>query len=125
MLMGSYEIPRIDVQIVGNFMSATGDTFAPGALVQLPQGRLSVKFAKADGTYRMPRQDILSIRFAKMLYFGGQRSRRVEVGAELRNALQDTSHIDIVSANYFGTTFGEPDGWVDPRRMVLFLRGYF
>ena len=125
MLMGSYQIPKIDVQVVGNFMSGTGDTYAPEALVQLPQGRLSVKFAEADGTYRMPRQDILNIRVAKMLYFGGNRDNRVEIGAELRNALQDTAHFQIVSANYFGTTFGQGSSWVDPRRMVLFLRGYF
>jgi hypothetical protein len=43
----------------------------------------------------------------------------------LRNALQDTAHIGIVSANYFGTTFGQGNSWVDPQRMVLFLRGYF
>ena len=125
MVMGSYEIPKIGVQVVGNYMGATGDTFAPEALVQLPQGRLSIKFSKADGTYRMPRQDILNVRFAKMLYFGGQRERRVEVGAEVRNALQDKAHIAIISANYFGTTFAQPNSWVDPRRMVLFLRGYF
>ena len=59
-----------------------------------------------------------------MLYFGGNRDNRVEIGAEL-NALQDTAHFQIVSANYFGTTFGQGSSWVDPRRMVLFLRGYF
>jgi len=125
MAMGSYEIPRIGVQAVVNFMSASGDAFAPQALVQLPQGRLSVNIAKADGTYRLPHQNILNLRFAKMLFPGGDRTRRIEVGAEIRNALQETAHTDIVSANFFGTTFGQGDSWVDPRRMVLYLRGYF
>ena len=125
MAMGSYEVPKIGMQVVVNFMSASGDTFAPQALVQLPQGRLAVNFSKADGTYRMPRQDILGLRFSKMLFARADRTRRVELGAEIRNALQDTAYTDILSANFFGTTFGQGDGWVDPRRMVLYLRGYF
>ena len=123
MAMGSYEIPKIDVQVVGNYMGASGDTYAPQALVQLPQGRLSVKFAEADGTYRMPRQDILNIRVRQDAVRHQRASRRNRRGVAKRTAEHGQHECDL--AELFGTTFGQGNAWVDPRRMVLFLRGYF
>jgi len=123
MATGSYEIPKIEVMASTSFVSASGAPFAPEALVQLPQGRLSINIAEADGTYRRPRQDILSLRFAKLLFRQG--SRRLEVATEARNLLQDVAHENIITANFFSPTFAQGSSWVEPRRMVFYARMFW
>jgi hypothetical protein len=120
---GSYDIPRIDVMASATFVSASGTPFAPEALVQLPQGRLSIKFQESDGSYRRPRQDILSLRFAKMLLRQG--TRRIELATEIRNVLQNEAYESIITANYFSATFNQGSSWVEPRRMIFFARIFY
>jgi hypothetical protein len=123
LVTGAYDIPRLDVLVAVDLMSASGTPFAPQALVSLPQGRLSVNIAPPDGTYRLPFENILSLRFTKMMF--RQRDRRLELGAEIRNVLQDTAYENITTANFFTSTFGQGSTWADPRRLVLFTRWYF
>jgi hypothetical protein len=111
---GSYNLPW-NAQVAANFMSISGTPYAPQAQVQLPQGRLTINIAKADGTYRLPSQQLLWFRYLQTLFTFG--TRRLDVGADLSNALQDTAHTGIVSQNIQAATFGEPDEWVLPRRM--------
>jgi hypothetical protein len=122
-ITSSYDIPRVDVLLAADLMSATGGTFAPQAQVQLPQGTTSVNIAPPDGTYRYPFQNILSIRASKVLL--RQYGHRLELGLELRNALQDTAFESILSRNIVATTFNQGSAWVDPRRLVFFSRIYW
>jgi hypothetical protein len=104
-------------------MSASGNPYAPQALVQLPQGRLSINIEEADGTYRMPYQNSLNLRFTKLLF--RQADRRLEIGTEIRNVLQDEGFESVVTRNFFTATFGQASSWVEPRRMVFLARYYF
>src|SRR5262249_45604896 len=94
---------------------ATGQPFAPQALVQLPQGLTTVNVVPADGTYRYNAQKLLILRFEKNLFRRG--SRRLELAAELANALQDKSALTLVSQVLASSTFGQPATWGLPRRL--------
>jgi hypothetical protein len=123
LMTSAYDVPRIDVFLAVDLMSASGTTFAPQAQVQLPQGTQSVNIEPPDGTYRLPFENILSLRVTKMLFRQG--ARRMELGMEIRNLLQDTAYENITTANFYTPTFGQGSTWADPRRMVLFMRWYY
>jgi hypothetical protein len=119
----AYDMPHVNVLVAADLMSASGTPFAPQAQVQLPQGTTNVNTAPPDGKYRLPYQNILSIRVVKKLF--EQYGHRVELGAELRNVLQDTAYESVLTQNVFASTFNQGASWVDPRRLVLFTRFYF
>jgi hypothetical protein len=119
----SYEVPRIDLVIAGNFMSLTGTPYARQALISLAQGRTTINIAPPDGTYRFPAENILSIRADKILF--RKRHRRLDAGLELMNALQNEGVTSLVSQIYNASTFGQAASWVEPRRLQLVLRVQF
>jgi hypothetical protein len=41
---------------------------------------------------------------------------------DVLNLLNDTAEEGLVTDNRFGSTFGEPNLWVSPRRMILGAR---
>ena len=51
-LMGSYEVPKIAVQISGNLTAVTGTAVASTAPVRLPQGTRSINLEAAGSKYR-------------------------------------------------------------------------
>ena len=112
-------MPKIDVQMTANFMGLPGKPYAPQALVQLPQGRLSVNIELA-GNYRLPTINLLYLQFSKVLY--KNEGRRLLVGANIFNLLQDTAANDVISRNFYGTTFGQPSGWLEPRMLQFQMR---
>jgi hypothetical protein len=114
-VVSSFLIPRIETQLSATLQSVSGNPFAPQAQVQLPQGRLSVNIERADGTYSLPRQDLLNFRLTKSLFQQGP--RRLELAAEVANVLQNKAAQSIVTRNLFATTFNQPSTWVLPRRM--------
>ena len=123
LLTGAWDIPKADVFMAADLMSASGTPFAPQMQVTLPQGRLNVNIAESDGTYRQPFQNILSLRFSKYLFRQGD--RRLELGAEIRNVLQDTGYEGVLSRIVGSSTFNQASSWVDPRRGVFYTRWYF
>ena len=77
---GSYDIPRIDVRVSGNYQNLSGRTFAPFASVVLPQGRRDIKIEAAGDpdAFRAPRTSVLNLRIDKMLSFGGPSQARAD-----------------------------------------------
>lgn len=117
---GTYEVPKVLVRLSASFMSAQGGPYAPQAQVTLQQGRLNINIAPPDGSYRFPTQNILGLRFSKILFRRGD--RRVEVASEVMNALQSKAFDSITSRVFTASTFGQPSNWVEPRRMNLLVR---
>ena len=120
--MGMYDIPVIDLRVSANLMVASGQPYTPQALVQLPQGRRSINIERA-GNYRLPTQELLYLQLEKTIFSVG--GRRVMVGGQIWNVLQDTAHDDVVTQNFFSDNFGVPDQWVIPRRMHVWVRALF
>ena len=103
--------------------AVTGAPFAPQAAVQLPQGRRTINIAPPDGSYRLPSQDLLYLRFSKILFRRGD--RRVEVAAELANALQNEAANAVVSQNFYAATFNQAAAWIEPRKLYFMMKAWF
>ncbi len=119
---GGYEIPWIGVQLSGNYTINSGLAYAPQVPVDLPQGRRNVYFEPV-GSYRTPTGQWLYLRGQKTLLRRGPRN--LELGVELRNALQQTSLDTVVNRVYGSRTFGVPDQYAVPRQLLLRVRANF
>jgi hypothetical protein len=115
--LGTYTIPRIDVQIGGSFQSVPGEGVAanyvvPNALVQPSLGRplagrapnVTVNLIEPGSLYT-DRMNQVDLRFAKVLTFGG---RRVQVSADIFNAFNASP---VQQENY---TFVPGGAWRTP-----------
>jgi hypothetical protein len=121
-LTGSYDVPRIDVQLSGNLVTVSGTPYAPTVQVALRQGRRSINI-DVPGSYRGPTEAHLYIRISKMLF--RTTLHRLELSGEERNALQDTSLQSRITTVYGNPNFGLQSSWPDPRQLLLRARVYF
>jgi hypothetical protein len=121
-LLGSYEVPKIEVQVSGNLAFVQGTPYAPQVQINLPQGRRSIN-ADVPGSYRTPNESFLQMRFTKILFRTDH--RRVEVTGELRNALQELDSRSIITRVLGSANFGKPASWPDPRQLMLLTKVYF
>ena len=121
-MFGLYDVPKIDVQLSGNLLLVSGQPYGAQMQVVLPQGRINVLF-QPSGAYRQPFQNWLNLRATKSLLRQG--SRRIELTAELRNALQEISIGSIATQVFTSPVFGAPTTWAEPRRLVFLAKAYF
>jgi hypothetical protein len=121
--MGSYEVPRLGVQLSGNLDAVSGAAVSSLALVSLPQGRLAVNLEAPGSRYRTPQETYLHMRITKFLLRGG--SHRLELTGELKNALQETGSPDIQSLVFNSPTFLQANTYPEPRQLRLFARWFF
>ena len=119
---GAYEIPKVGVQLSGNLTVTTGRPYGAQFQLRLPQGLRSV-FFEAPGSYRRPGQQWLHMRVNKTLYRRG--SRHLELGAEIRNVLQETDIDSLVTQVFSSPNFGAPGAYAIPRQLMFRVRGYF
>ena len=118
-LLGSYTIPRVDVQFSGTFQSIPGpqvlaNYVAPSALAAQSLGRpLAGGAANATvsivypGTMYGERLNQLDLRFAKLLRFGGTRTA---INVDLYNALNGNAVLQE------STTYGN---WRQPQGILI------
>jgi hypothetical protein len=113
----TFLFPAIDGAVAVNFIAESGNPFAPQALVKLPQGTTAVNIAPAGGPYWLDSSKILYLRYTQTILRRG--NRRLELMAELANALQDKTVLSIVSQNILSSTFDQPNSWTLPRRLYF------
>jgi hypothetical protein len=123
-LMGSYEIPRIAVQVSGNLTAVSGGAVASTAAVRLAQGTRSINLEAAGSKYRTESEQYLHVRFTKIL-FRGDGPRRLELAGEIKNALQEQSGPDIQSTVFNAPNFLAINLRPEPRQLRLFARWFF
>jgi hypothetical protein len=110
-------IPRIDLMVSANVMIVSGLPYAPQALVQLPQGRRPINIAPPGGVNRAPRQDIMALRFSKILArHGGRKLKQME---NVNNVLQSKAYQTFITLTYNSPQFAQPSTWIQPRTMKL------
>ena len=80
-LFGSYEVPKIEVQVSGQLAAVNGTPYAPQVLVRLPQGNRAIN-VDVPGSYRTPNETFLQFRVTKILFLNAQ--RHLELTAEVR-----------------------------------------
>ena len=122
--LGSYTIPKIDVQVSGVFQSKPGALLAanyavPSAVVAQSLGRLpsgnvtnvTVNLIE-PGTMYGDRLNQLDFRVAKILRFGGTRTM---VGVDLYNALNSSAVLTYNNAFVPGGTWLQPNSILTAR----------
>jgi hypothetical protein len=119
---GSYEIPKVEVQVSGNLAVTSGRPYGAQFQVRLPQGQRNIYF-EAPGAYYREANQWLHFRVQKILLRRG--SHRIEAGAEIRNALQETSIDNLITSVYSSPNFGKPAQWATPRQLMFRVRAYY
>ena len=115
----TWHVPRVDAQISGNLSLSSGRAYGSQVRIRLSQGRRSI-YIEPPGTYRSPFIKMLHLRFTKILFRSGH--RHLELGAELRNALNETSDGHIASELQDSQDFGIPGQWAYPRQLMFMAR---
>jgi hypothetical protein len=115
-------VPKIEVQVSGQLAAVSGTPYAPQVLVRLPQGNRSIN-VDVPGSYRTPSETYLQFRMTKILF--RTTTRRVELTAELRNALQELDSRSLITRNVASPDFGKPASWPDPRQMLFLGKVFF
>ena len=122
-LMGSYEVPKIGVQISGNLTAVTGTAVASTATVRLPQGTRSINLEPAGSKYRTQNEQYMHVRVTKILFREGP--RRLELAGEIKNALQEQGGPDIQTTVFNAPNFLQMNLIPEPRQLRLFARWFF
>jgi len=122
-VLGSYDIPKINVQISGNMTAVSGMSISSTARVSLPQGARSVNLEPAGSKYRTASEKFLSMRITKNLL--RRDSVRVELAGEIKNVLQEKGGPDLQSTVYNSPNFLVQDSYPDPRQLRLLIRLFY
>jgi Carboxypeptidase regulatory-like domain len=122
-LMGSYEIPKIDVQLSGNLTSVSGTAISSQANVALPQGTRTINLEASGSKFRTPVEKFMHVRITKMLFRSGP--RRVELTGEVKNALNEMGTPSIRSQIWNNANFLVTNTFPEPRQLRFFARVFF
>jgi hypothetical protein len=120
-LSGAYEIPKIEVQVSANYTGTQGRAYGAQFQFRLPQGQQNIYF-QSPGEFRRENEHWLHLRFHKVLRKG---VHRFELGAELRNALQETSIGSLITSVFTSPNFGKQSQWALPRQLMFRVRAYY
>jgi hypothetical protein len=116
---GMYHVPKIDVQLSGNLQLSSGLPYGPQVQVRLPQGLRSIYY-DTPGSYRTPSEQWLHLRIGKSILQRG--TRRIELAAEVRNGLNETSIANLITQVAASPNFGLPASWAYPRRLAIMTK---
>ncbi len=118
-VMGSVSVPRTGIVLAANAQHFSGKPWAATAQVALSQGDLRI-LLEPPGTRRLSSQTLLAVRISRTFELGGV--RRVELLADVFNALNDSAEEGIATDNLFSPSFGRRSVFVDPRRVMIGAR---
>jgi hypothetical protein len=123
-LMGSYELPKIAVQVSGNLTAVSGIAIASTANVTgLPQGNKAVNLQAPGTQYRTPVEKFMHMRVTKIMFRQGP--RRLEITGEIKNTLNQQAVNSIQSTVFNNANFMLPNVLAEPRQLRLFFHWFF
>jgi hypothetical protein len=116
----SVAIARTGVVVGANFQYFSGKPWAATAVVRTTQNAQQRILLEPRGSRRLSSQSLLDLRVSKAVRVRGV--GRIELLLDVLNALNDTAEESVASDNLFGSTFAQPNVFVDPRRAMLGAR---
>jgi Carboxypeptidase regulatory-like domain/TonB dependent receptor-like, beta-barrel len=122
-LMGSYEVPKIEVQVSGNLTAVSGTAIASQTTVRLAQGTRTINLESPGSLYRTPEEKFMHVRFTKIMFRSGP--RRLELTGEVKNALNEMGTNSIRSQIFNNANFLVTNSYPEPRQLRLFTRWFF
>ena len=121
-MSGSYEIPKVEVQVSGNLALTSGRPYGAQFQVRLPQGQRNVYF-EAPGAYYRPSQQWLHLRINKILFRRGPTASSWAPSSGTR--LQETSIDNLITSVFSSPNFGKAAQWATPRQLMFRVRAYW
>jgi len=118
-MMGSLEVPRTGFTVAANLQHLSGKPWAASTQVSLPQGDQRI-LLESRGSRRLSSQTLLDVRVSHAIRLNS--STRIELVADVLNALNDTAADGVATDNLFSSNFGRPTMFVDPRRAMFAVR---
>jgi TonB dependent receptor-like, beta-barrel/Carboxypeptidase regulatory-like domain len=123
--MSSVNVPRTGLVLAANIQYFSGKPWAASAQVPLSQNQNQRVLLEPRGTRRLSSQTLLDFRVSRPIAFS--KATRVELLFDVLNALNSAAEESIISdvqmtASAFNSTFGQPNAFVDPRRVMLGVR---
>jgi hypothetical protein len=121
--MGSVDIPGTGVVVAANLQYFSGKPWAETALVALPQtGNQPTQrvLLEPRGSQRLSSQTLLDIRVSRVFSLG--RAGRIELLADVLNALNDSAEEALSTDYLFSPNFAQPTVFMDPRRAMIGVR---
>jgi hypothetical protein len=116
---GSVEVPRTHFVVAANLQVFSGKPWAATALVSLPQNTAQRILLEPRGTRRLSSQSLLDLRVSRTISLG---TARIELIADILNALNDTAEEGLATDTLSSANFGQPIVFVDPRRAMVSVR---
>ena len=124
--MGAVDIPRTGFVLAANLQHFTGKPWAASAQVVVPQSQNLRILLERRGARRLSSQTLFDLRLSRRVGLG--QGRTVELLVDVLNALNESAEESIVSdvqtseTVRLNPTFGQPNAFVDPRRVMLGVR---
>ena len=125
-VMSSVDLPKTGFTVAANFQYFSGKPWAATAVVATSQNPSQRIFIEPRGTRRLSSQSLLDFRLSRPMAIAP--GRHVELLFDVLNALNDSAEESIISDTRVtetlkaNPTFGLPNAFVDPRRVMLGLR---
>lgn len=125
-LMGAADVPRTGLVLAANLQHLTGKPWAASAQVSAPQSPNLRILLEPRGTRRLSSQTLLDLRMSRRFALG--QGRGIELLLDVLNALNESAEESIVAdvqtseTVKLNPTFGQPNAFVDPRRVMLGVR---
>jgi hypothetical protein len=117
-VMGSVDVPRLDISLAGNVQHFSGKPWAATTQMALPQGDQRI-LLETRGTRRLSSQTLVDLRVSKTMRV---KSVRMELLVDLLNLLDETAEENLATDNLFSPNFAVPSAFVDPRRAMIGIR---
>jgi hypothetical protein len=124
--MVSVDVPRTGFALAANLQVVSGKPWAATAQVALPQNQTQRVQLEPRGARRLSSQTLLDVRLSRPIPVG--RAGRLDLLLDVLNVLNDKAEEGLVSDTLVtesvarNSTFGQPNVFVDPRRVMLGLR---
>jgi hypothetical protein len=118
--MSSVDVPRTGVVLAASLQVSSGKPWAATAQVSLPQNTDQRILLEPRGSRRLSSQSLLDLRVSRPIRFTSV--GRIELLVDLLNVFNDTAEEGLASDNLFGSNFGQPTAFLDPRRAMVGIR---
>ena len=123
---GSVDLPKTGFTLAANLQQVSGKPWAASAQVSLAQSVTQRILLEPRGTRRLSSQTLLDMRLSRQVTAG--RAGRIDLLLDVLNLLNEDAEESIVSDTQVtelvkvNPTFGQPNAFVDPRRVMLGVR---
>ncbi len=120
-ITGSVDVPRTGWVLAANFQIFSGKPWAATAQIPLapPQSSQQRVLLEPRGARRLSSQTMLDVRASRTIAVG---QARIDLILDVLNAFNDRSEEGLVTDDLFSATFGQPNTFVDPRRVMFGVR---